>query len=134
MKMDSVSRRSFLQHLGVAGAGAMAYSAHSVRGLSIAKPESGTATAQISSPQSKAAQSKAAASRAQRMAWWHEAKFGMFIHWGLYSVIGQHEWAMEVEGIPVPQYELLAKHFQAQAATPRASGRSWPNAPARNTW
>jgi alpha-L-fucosidase len=35
----------------------------------------------------------------------------MFIHWGLYSVIGQHEWAMEVEGIPIPQYELVAKHF-----------------------
>jgi alpha-L-fucosidase len=26
-----------------------------------------------------------------RMKWWHEAKFGMFIHWGLYSVIGRHE-------------------------------------------
>src|SRR6184192_108329 len=47
----------------------------------------------------------------RRIQWWQEAKFGMFIHWGLYSVIGRHEWAMEVEGIPIPQYELLAKHF-----------------------
>ena len=24
----------------------------------------------------------------KRMEWWHEAKFGMFIHWGIYSVVG----------------------------------------------
>ena len=116
MKMDSVSRRSFLQHLGVAGAGAMAYSAHSAHALTVAKPEPWAATAQASS-----ILSKAAASRAQRMAWWHEAKFGMFIHWGLYSVVGQHEWAMEVEGIPISQYELLAKHFHPK---PNAA-RDW---------
>lgn len=62
-----------------------------------------------------------AATREQRMRWWHVAKFGMFVHWGLYSVIGQHEWAMEIEGIPIPQYELLARHF-----TPRPNAaREW---------
>ena len=55
------------------------------------------------------------------MAWWHEAKFGMFIHWGLYSVIGQHEWAKENEGVPLLQYELLAKHFHPK---PNAA-RDW---------
>jgi len=49
--------------------------------------------------------------RDRRMRWWHEAKFGMFIHWGLYSVIGREEWIMEMEGIPVRQYELLANQF-----------------------
>ncbi len=49
--------------------------------------------------------------REQRMKWWHEAKFGMFIHWGLYSVLGRHEWVMENEGIPVAEYEQLAKRF-----------------------
>ena len=34
------------------------------------------------------------AARERRMAWWHEARFGMFIHWGAYSVYGRHEWAM----------------------------------------
>src|SRR3989441_9992441 len=57
----------------------------------------------------------------RRIQWWQEAKFGMFIHWGLYSVIGRHEWAMEVEGIPIPQYELLARHFNP---TPNAA-RDW---------
>jgi len=45
------------------------------------------------------------ADRVRRMKWWHEAKFGMFIHWGLYSTLGRHEWAMEEEGIPVAEYE-----------------------------
>ena len=59
--------------------------------------------------------------RARRMKWWHEAKFGMFIHWGLYSVLGRHEWVMEHEGIPVPEYEQLAKRF-----TPKPNAaRDW---------
>jgi alpha-L-fucosidase len=52
-----------------------------------------------------------AADRTRRMAWWHEAKFGMFVHWGLYSVLGRHEWVMENEGIPVAEYEALAAGF-----------------------
>jgi len=50
--------------------------------------------------------------RARRMAWWHDARFGMFIHWGLYSVLGRHEWVMENEGIPVSEYAPLAKQFK----------------------
>ena len=60
------------------------------------------------------------ADRSRRMKWWHEAKFGMMICWGLYSLIGHHEWAMEMEGIPVPQYEGLAKIFKPQPNAPRA--------------
>src|SRR5580704_7629065 len=52
------------------------------------------------------------ADRARRMKWWHQAKFGMFIHWGLYSVIGRHEWVMENEGIPVVEYAPNAKIFK----------------------
>src|SRR5216117_255783 len=51
------------------------------------------------------------ASRARRMKWWHAAKFGMFIHWGLYSVYGRHEWVMEMEGIPATEYQEVAKRF-----------------------
>ncbi len=52
------------------------------------------------------------ADRQRRMKWWHEARFGMFIHWGLYSVISRHEWVMENEGIPVSEYAPLAKQFK----------------------
>jgi len=61
------------------------------------------------------------ATRAQRMKWWRDARFGMFIHWGLYSIIGRHEWAMENEAIPVKEYELLAKQFKPK---PNAA-RDW---------
>jgi len=61
--------------------------------------------------------------RARRMQWWHEAKFGMFVHWGLYSVLGRHEWVMENEGIPVAEYEPLAKGFQPAPNAARAWAR-----------
>jgi len=48
------------------------------------------------------------------MKWWHDAKFGMFIHWGLYSIIGRHEWAMEKEAIPVVEYEKLVDRFKPE--------------------
>jgi alpha-L-fucosidase len=54
------------------------------------------------------------ADRARRMKWWHEAKFGMMVCWGLYSLVGHHEWVMEIEGIPVRQYEGLARVFNPQ--------------------
>ena len=49
-----------------------------------------------------------AATRAERMRWWHQARFGMFVHWGLYSQLGRHEWVMNRERIPVAEYERLA--------------------------
>lgn len=62
-----------------------------------------------------------ASDRERRMKWWHEARFGMFIHWGLYSVLGRHEWVMENEAIPVADYEQLAKRFKPK---PNAA-RDW---------
>jgi alpha-L-fucosidase len=61
------------------------------------------------------------AARAARMQWWHDARFGMFIHWGVYSTIGRHEWVMENEGIPTSEYEPFAKRF-----TPKPNAaRDW---------
>ena len=54
------------------------------------------------------------------MQWWHQAKFGMFIHWGLYSVVGRHEWVMEMEGVPVKEYEPLAQQFRPKPNAARA--------------
>ena len=63
------------------------------------------------------------ADREQRMKWWHEARFGMFIHWGLYSVLGRHEWVMENEGIPVAEYEQTRQAASSPSRTRRAIGR-----------
>lgn len=113
MESPSISRRDYLRLLGT-GATALAGSAAGVT----LRADPAPGSSHEASGQENAAE---AASRARRMKWWHEAKFGMFIHWGLYSVIGQHEWAMEIEGIPVAQYQELAKHF-----TPKPhAARDW---------
>ena len=59
------------------------------------------------------AQYEAAVSQTRdaRMDWWRNARFGMFIHLGLYSVYGKHEWAMAMENWPVKEYEQLAQRF-----------------------
>ncbi len=44
----------------------------------------------------------------------------MFIHFGLYSQLGHHEWAMEEEGIPVAEYQLLAQSFNPRPQAARA--------------
>jgi alpha-L-fucosidase len=48
----------------------------------------------------------------RRIAWWRQAKFGMFIHWGLYSILGREAWAMGDEDIPLLEYEQLASEFR----------------------
>jgi len=49
-----------------------------------------------------------AETRGERIRWWQEARFGMFVHWGLYAQLGRHEWVMNRERIPVAEYEKLA--------------------------
>jgi alpha-L-fucosidase len=61
------------------------------------------------------------AERDHRMAWFHDARFGMFIHWGLYAVPGGEwngkkvdgigEWIMNNGHIPVADYEKIAPQF-----------------------
>src|SRR5689334_25065985 len=56
-----------------------------------------------------------------RLSWFREAKFGLFIHWGLYSIpagewkgrrsLGLGEWIMFRTPIPVREYEQLATEF-----------------------
>jgi alpha-L-fucosidase len=60
-----------------------------------------------------------AKTRDQRMAWWREARFGMFVHFGLYSKLGHHEWAMTQENIPIKEYEKLANAFSPKPGAPR---------------
>src|SRR5689334_10174584 len=64
---------------------------------------------------------ESAAERDRRMAWWREAKFGMFIHWGVYSVPagewngkpvgGIGEWIMNSAKISVTEYATLPARF-----------------------
>jgi alpha-L-fucosidase len=66
----------------------------------------------------------------QRMAWWRDARFGMFIHWGVYSVPagtwdgrqigGIGEWIMNRAKIPVADYQAMAKQFNPVKYDPDA--------------
>src|SRR5205814_3424734 len=99
MDINHISRRDYLKLLGASAA--VAASDLSIQAKPVGAAEQ--------------------SDRARRMQWWHEAKFGMFIHWGLYSVLGRHEWVMEMEGIPAAEYEQLAKRFNPK---PNAA-REW---------
>ena len=45
------------------------------------------------------------AQKADRMAWWRQGRFGMFIHFGLYAVPGRHEWVKSKEQIADADYD-----------------------------
>ncbi|PYS94294.1 MAG: alpha-L-fucosidase [Acidobacteria bacterium] len=114
MKTKQLSRRDYLRLLG-AGAGLAASSLPDMSQIVSAQ----TAQSSASAPPPESAEARA--DRERRMRWWHEAKFGMFIHWGLYSVLGRHEWVMEMEGLPATEYAQLAKRF-----TPKPNAaREW---------
>jgi alpha-L-fucosidase len=53
-----------------------------------------------------------------RIQWWHDAKFGIFIHWGLYAIPGRGEWVQWNEQIPVNEYAKLADQFSPTNFTP----------------
>lgn len=57
--------------------------------------------------------------------WFRNAKFGLFMHYGLYSLLGKGEWVQFEEKIPVHEYEKLkdrftAEHFSADQITDTA--------------
>ena len=41
-----------------------------------------------------------AATRAARMAWWHDARYGMFVHFGAHTLLGRNEWVQAIETGP----------------------------------
>ena len=103
MQVQSLSRRALLAMAGTASAVLPA-----------------AAQSESNPPAPKGPTTSTPEDRERRLRWWHEARFGMFIHFGLYSVLGRHEWAMEEEGIPVAEYEQLAKRFNPQPNAARA--------------
>lgn len=76
------------------------------------------AAAQTPAAEPSAPSADAAAAKAQddaRMAWWRDARFGLFIHWGLYAIPAgawngathHGEWIRDTAHIPVDQYETF---------------------------
>lgn len=51
------------------------------------------------------------AQKEQRMAWWTDSRFGMFIHWGLYALPARGEWVKSIEHINNEQYQKYFNDF-----------------------
>ncbi len=51
--------------------------------------------------------------------WFQEARFGLFIHWGVYSILGDGEWAMNQQEIPIRAYEKLPSFFNPTQYDPK---------------
>ncbi|WP_246151960.1 alpha-L-fucosidase [Rubripirellula reticaptiva] len=76
---------------------------------------------QVAAKSESASSESVDVARDQRMAWWREARFGMFVHWGVYSTTGGEyngkklpnsaEWMMNKGRIPIAEYEQYAAQF-----------------------
>ena len=60
------------------------------------------------------------AQKAARMQWWTEARFGMFIHWGLYALPARHEWVKNRERMTNEQYQKYFELFNPDLYNPQA--------------
>ncbi len=52
--------------------------------------------------------------------WWFKRRFGLFVHWGLYSIAGWHEQLEWRGGVPRKEYEKLFQQFNPQHYNPDA--------------
>jgi alpha-L-fucosidase len=53
-----------------------------------------------------------------RLQWFRDAKFGLFVHWGVYSILGREEWARQLLQIPLKEYQDYADSFNPVAFDP----------------
>ena len=58
--------------------------------------------------------------RQTRMAAWREARFGLFLHWGVFAIPARGEWVQWNEQIPVEEYAKLADQFKPANFDPKA--------------
>ena len=64
----------------------------------------------------------------ERMAWWTDARFGMFIHWGLYAMPARHEWVKRYERLTNEDYQKYFELFNPDMYNPREWARMAKNA------
>jgi alpha-L-fucosidase len=73
-------------------------------------------------------QAQAPAPAADKMKWWTDARFGMFIHWGLYALPARHEWVKRNERMTNEEYQKYFDHFNPDLYDPVAWARAAKNA------
>lgn len=78
----------------------------------------GCFTAQFSFSQEKHIFNETPEQKAQRLQWWTAARFGMFIHWGLYSLAARHEWVKNHERLTDSVYQQYFDNFDPDEFNP----------------
>jgi len=66
--------------------------------------------------------------KTERLKWWTEARFGMFIHWGLYALPGRHEWVKKYERLTNEEYQKYFDMFNPDLYNPKEWARIAKNA------
>ncbi|RAJ10975.1 alpha-L-fucosidase [Chitinophaga skermanii] len=57
--------------------------------------------------------------KADRMQWWTNDRFGMFIHWGLYAMPARHEWVRNAERLTDSAYQKYFDYFNPDLYNPK---------------
>ncbi|MCX8089497.1 MAG: alpha-L-fucosidase [Verrucomicrobiae bacterium] len=113
--MNARTRREFLRTSAVAGAavalgGGCALRCGSVRQHGAAAPGLDSVPSYLAAYATVYAQNP----RVAALQWFREAKFGLFLHYGLYSLLKDHEWVQYRRRIPVAEYAKLKDQFTAE--------------------
>lgn len=69
--------------------------------------------------QTKHISNETADKKAERMKWFTDARFGMFIHWGLYALPARHEWVKQRERLTTEQYQQYFDDFNPDLFNPK---------------
>ena len=51
--------------------------------------------------------------------WFEDSRFGLFVHWGVYSVLGDGEWVMNQQKLSIDEYEKLPSFFNPKDFNPK---------------
>ena len=67
--------------------------------------------------------------KSKRMQWWTDARFGMFIHWGLYALPARHEWVKNYERMTNEQYQKYFEEYNPDLYNPKRMGQDGQGKP-----
>lgn len=77
----------------------------------------------ISQPVKSQLPKETEAQKMQRLKWWTDARFGMFIHWGLYALPARHEWVKNYERLTNEQYQKYFELYNPDLYNPKEWAR-----------
>ncbi len=107
---DSIGRRDFMRYSTMMAAGTAVVSSLSSCSLRLA----GSKGVNVPSYLKRYADLYARDPKAAALKWFRNAKFGLFMHYGIYSAIQRRAWCQYQDKIPVAEYEKLKKRFTAR--------------------